>query len=102
MGLTAGQIAQGATTYAKYCAGCHGFGSVSGQVTPDLRRSLAIQNASAFRSILLEGLLIQNGMPSFTGVLQAKDAEQLRAYLALEAAYLRKTQDPSSAAGKTP
>lgn len=96
---SAAQIAAGATSFAKYCAGCHGFGAVSGQVTPDLRRSGAIQDGRAFRSILLDGLLIQNGMPSFAGVLDDERAENLRAFLAAEAAYLRRTDGTARAAG---
>jgi PQQ-dependent dehydrogenase (methanol/ethanol family) len=84
------QIADGATDFARYCAGCHGFGAVSGQVTPDLRRSPAIQQRTTFQAILLNGLLIQNGMPSFEGVLDEDQAEHLRAFLAAEAEYLRR------------
>ncbi|MEY2926247.1 MAG: Quinohemoprotein alcohol dehydrogenase precursor [Pseudomonadota bacterium] len=80
-------IASGAKSYASYCAGCHGFGAISGQVTPDLRRSGAIQNREGFRAVVQDGALISAGMPRFGGSISAGDVEDIRAFLASEARF---------------
>jgi len=81
--------------FGAYCAGCHGFGAVSGQVTPDLRRSGYIQDADAFRQIVGQGALVEQGMPSFGKALSAHDIEELRAFLAGEARFLRGARAPA-------
>jgi quinohemoprotein ethanol dehydrogenase len=82
--------AAGGKSYAQYCAGCHGFGAISGQVTPDLRRSAAIQDREMFRAIVVDGVLLANGMPRFGGVVDKDEAEAIRAYIADEARFIRK------------
>jgi quinohemoprotein ethanol dehydrogenase len=87
---SASTITAGGKSYAQYCAGCHGFAAISGQVTPDLRRSDAIQDRETFRAIVLDGALLANGMPRFGGVVDKDEAETIRAYLADEARFIRK------------
>jgi quinohemoprotein ethanol dehydrogenase len=82
-------IASGGRSYAQYCAGCHGFGVISGQVTPDLRRSAAIQDRETFRMIVQDGALLANGMPRFGDVFDKDEAEAIRAYIADEARFIR-------------
>ena len=79
----------GATLFGTYCAGCHGFGAISGHVTPDLRRSGFLQSAEAFRQVVQDGLLEARGMPRFGEALTAADLEHLRAWLADEARFER-------------
>jgi PQQ-dependent dehydrogenase (methanol/ethanol family) len=81
-------IAHGAQQFGAYCAGCHGFGAISGFVTPDLRRSAQIQSAAAFRSIVQDGALLANGMPKFGTVVSTQDLESIRAFLAGEARFI--------------
>jgi quinohemoprotein ethanol dehydrogenase len=82
-------IAAGAKSYANYCAGCHGFGAISGQVTPDLRRSAALQDGETFRMIVQDGALRANGMPGFGAVIDKQEVEAIRAYVADEARFIR-------------
>lgn len=82
-------IAEGAKSYANYCAGCHGFGAISGQVTPDLRRSATLQDREMFRAIVQEGLLLGNGMPRFGAALDKTEVEAIRAFVASEARFIR-------------
>ncbi len=74
-------IQAGASTYARYCSGCHGDTAVSGGVLPDLRHSVAITNQDIWEKIILEGALTQNGMVSFAKELSPQDSEAIRAYV---------------------
>jgi PQQ-dependent dehydrogenase (methanol/ethanol family) len=87
-----------AARYGAYCAGCHGFGAVSGQVTPDLRRTAYIQTREAFYAVVGEGLLAERGMPRFGDQLDGDQIEELRAFIAREARFLRGEIEASSAA----
>jgi quinohemoprotein ethanol dehydrogenase len=88
------QIDRGARKYATFCAACHGFGAISGQVTPDLRRSSALSN---FHGIVKGGALLQNGMPKFGDELPDTDVEAIRAFIIDEARFI---QDTDSGATK--
>jgi mono/diheme cytochrome c family protein len=81
-------LARGADQFAAYCAGCHGFGAISGFVTPDLRRSGYIQSREAFRSVVHDGALKDHGMPRFGDYISADDLETIRAFVASEAHYI--------------
>jgi mono/diheme cytochrome c family protein len=75
-------VARGEEVYFRNCSLCHGVsGEVRGGLFPDLRRSFATGTAEAFRAVVLEGALEQNGMRSFSEVLTAEDAEAARAYI---------------------
>jgi len=87
---------RGAEQFGAYCAGCHGFGAISGFVTPDLRRSAYIQSAAAFRSVVEDGLLREKGMPRFGAVISAGDLEDIRAFLASEARFIYGVERGSS------
>jgi PQQ-dependent dehydrogenase (methanol/ethanol family) len=86
--LSPERVAQGANMFGNYCAGCHGFSAISGFVTPDLRRSAAIQDAATFRSIVRDGALLGNGMPGFGKRLSVENVENIRAFVASEARYI--------------
>jgi quinohemoprotein ethanol dehydrogenase len=83
------QIDRGARKYATFCAACHGFGAISGQVTPDLRRSSALLN---FQAIVKGGALVQGGMPKFGDELPDADVEAIRAFIIDEARFIQNTQ----------
>ncbi|MEY4375682.1 MAG: Quinohemoprotein alcohol dehydrogenase precursor [Pseudomonadota bacterium] len=85
----AATLKAGAKLFGIYCAGCHGFGAISGHVTPDLRRSGVLQSAEAFREVVKAGLLEKQGMPRFGDALTAEQVEQIRAWLADEARFVR-------------
>lgn len=82
-------LKDGARLFGTYCAGCHGFGAISGHVTPDLRRSGVLQSAEAFQQVVSEGLLEARGMPRFGGALSPEQLEKIRAWLADEARFER-------------
>lgn len=76
--LTAAQIEQGRTLYSM-CAGCH---SVTGgtPMLPNLGRVKEI-GKDAFRAILMDGALEQNGMPNFSERLKPEDLDPLYDYI---------------------
>ena len=75
------QLAHGAQLYDRFCGTCHGGDAHSHGMFPDLRYSGALQNATAFKTIVLDGALKQNGMVSFQSALSPADAEDVRAYI---------------------
>lgn len=81
-------VAAGARSYAVFCAGCHGFGAVSGGVTPDLRRSVISARFAAFRAVVKDGALVDAGMPRFGAELSDDDLRNIQAFLADEATFM--------------
>ncbi|GAB5412900.1 MAG: quinoprotein ethanol dehydrogenase [Congregibacter sp.] len=79
------QVLAGARQYNRHCAVCHGISAVGPYTSPpDLRYS----NASVYdlyEEIVLDGLLENNGMVSFAGVIGAEDVSNIRAYVASQA-----------------
>jgi quinohemoprotein ethanol dehydrogenase len=72
----------GSARFHTYCTVCHGNSAVSaGGVVPDLRWSKALGNAEAWKKIVIDGSLENNGMVSFQKVLTPADAEAVRAYV---------------------
>jgi alcohol dehydrogenase (cytochrome c)/quinohemoprotein ethanol dehydrogenase len=78
---TAAQVAHGAQVYGRYCSVCHGDAAIAGALNPDLRRSAALNSADAVRSVVIDGVLHQNGMVSFKAALTPADAEAVRQYV---------------------
>jgi PQQ-dependent dehydrogenase (methanol/ethanol family) len=74
-------VAHGAELFSNNCSLCHGQGGAARSTFPDLRRSGALTDQALFDTIVLEGVLAQNGMASFTGRLSSSDTEAVRAYL---------------------
>lgn len=62
------------------CSLCHGKDAVAGGTAPDLRESALALDANAFRSVVRDGALWQNGMPGFASLTDA-ELRQLRAYI---------------------
>ncbi len=78
-GVTGATLAQGrALFFNSGCAMCHANQHRS--ITPDLRRMQPGTHA-AFRSIVLEGVLVPNGMPRWDDRLSAADTDAIHAYL---------------------
>lgn len=93
-----GDAVKGATTFGDHCFVCHGMGANS-RYTKDLRRSLIIQSADAFRSVVIDGAFQETGMVSFAKWVSPQSAEDIRAYLLAQARKL--PQKPAkTAAGK--
>ncbi len=71
-----------------WCVGCHGPAAIGGGTIPDLRR-LAPARYQQLHEIVLEGALVELGMPSFQEWLDADDVVAIRAYLLARRAELR-------------
>ncbi len=92
---TSEQIAQGKYLFARFCGACHGDAAVGGTINPDLRRTAALENADLWRQIVIEGLLKDNGMVSFSAELNPQQADAIRHYV-----IARANEDRRLAAGK--
>lgn len=77
-GVTAATIAKGQGLFFGNCVLCHSNQHRS--ITPDLRR-MQSGTHSAFREIVLDGLLVPNGMPRWNDRLSAADVDAIHAYL---------------------
>ena len=82
---SASTVGAGAAAYGAYCGNCHGAGATSLGILPDLRYSSALQSADTWRSIVLDGILQEDGMASFSPVLDAKAADAIRAFVIAQA-----------------
>jgi len=74
----AATIARGEALFSQTCSLCHSNQTRS--LAPDLRR-MTPAVYEAFDSIVLEGLLLPNGMPRWDDVLTPEDTRAIRAYL---------------------
>lgn len=81
----AATIAEGDRQYALRCAVCHGYRAVSTGNQPDLRYSPFIADPDNWRSVVLDGLLANAGMVSFSKVLDHDQTEAIRQYLIAKA-----------------
>jgi mono/diheme cytochrome c family protein len=78
--FTDAQVAEGRKGYFTYCTICH-----AGPVNPNLMRSPVATDKAAWRSVVLDGALSENGMISFAPYLSAEQVEAVRAYVLGEA-----------------
>ncbi len=74
------RIEAGRRVYTRFCGHCHGPHAISGGVVPDLRRS-APAVYEILPTLVLEGSLLDRGMPSFAGLLDAEQLAEVRQYL---------------------
>lgn len=58
-------VEKGSWLFKESCMMCHGAGAVSGGYAPDLRASPIPLVAEAFKDVVVNGKLRQNGMPEF-------------------------------------
>jgi quinohemoprotein ethanol dehydrogenase len=75
---TEAQIAAGAQLFVKTCAVCHGQNAVGG--IKDLRHMTPDAHAE-FNAIVLDGLYLEKGMPSFADILTPERVEAIHHYL---------------------
>jgi len=78
-------IDEGRLLYTAYCYRCHGAGAMASGVIPDIRRSAAVSDAKLWRAILVDGVLSENGMVSFSPWLSDKEIENIRGYISRKA-----------------
>jgi alcohol dehydrogenase (cytochrome c)/quinohemoprotein ethanol dehydrogenase len=98
---TDAQLARGQELYTQNCTICHEGGRGMGGF-PDLRYTPMLQGAAAFKAIVIDGALSENGMVSFGKVLKAEDAEAIRAHLTRVANDLKKNPPPAFGGGRGP
>ncbi|MEO6368012.1 MAG: c-type cytochrome, partial [Steroidobacteraceae bacterium] len=78
-------VEQGKDLYLNRCARCHGLATRSPNIIPDLRRSPALADAAAWKSIVDDGALAATGMIAWKQFLPDGGSEAIRAYVAGEA-----------------
>jgi alcohol dehydrogenase (cytochrome c)/quinohemoprotein ethanol dehydrogenase len=75
-------LTKGEAQYNEHCASCHGNNTARvASLFPDLRYAGALWAPDGFKSIVIDGVLQDNGMVSFQKVLTPADAEAIRAYV---------------------
>ena len=74
-------VAQGGALYGRFCGVCHGDAAVSGALNPDLRYSAALETPDAWRTIVIDGALRENGMVSWRQVMNPEQADSIRQYV---------------------
>lgn len=74
--FSAAQIAEGQLHFDTFCAICH-----NGPTNPDLARTPHMRSAEAWRAIVIDGALEDNGMASFRDYLSVEESESVRAYV---------------------
>jgi alcohol dehydrogenase (cytochrome c)/quinohemoprotein ethanol dehydrogenase len=97
---TKAQIAHGEEVYGRFCGTCHGNDGFSRGMFPDLRYAGALNSAAAFKGIVIDGALTQNGMVSFAKALKPEEPEAIRAYLVSKA--IEAKNAPPTGAGVAP
>jgi len=93
------RIAEGQALYAQHCFRCHGMGTKSGGLLPDLRFSSRDTHAR-WNDIVLGGIRADRGMASFADVLGPEGAEAIQAYVIAQA-YRQPTRLEGAAAWLT-
>ena len=81
---SAERIAEGQALYSQHCFRCHGMGTKSGGVLPDLRHASSDTHAR-WNDIVLGGIRADRGMASFADVIGPKGAEAIQAYVITQA-----------------
>ncbi len=76
---TAADIKAGEGLFAVNCSHCHT--NLPRAPLPDLRRSVIVHDAPAFRAVVKDGRLQARGMPRWDDLLDDTSMEQIRAYL---------------------
>jgi len=74
-------VTRGFKIYDRYCAVCHGSGSIGGGVVSDLRYSALLTAPDIWKKVVIDGALSERGMVAFGAELSAKDAEAIRQYV---------------------
>jgi quinohemoprotein ethanol dehydrogenase len=96
-GVTPQMIAMGSGLFTENCSICHS--NQPRAPLPDLRR-MAKGTHAMFDRIVLEGLLLPNGMPRWDDALTAEQTKAIHAFLIDEQGKLRKRELALKAAGQ--
>jgi PQQ-dependent dehydrogenase (methanol/ethanol family) len=81
---SADEVERGRVLYHQWCMFCHGIGTKSGGLVPDLR--FAKRDVFArWQDIVIAGVRADRGMPSFADALSREDSEAIRAYVTTQA-----------------
>ena len=75
------QIASGKALFGRYCYVCHGDSAIGNGFTPDLRISSVLADRAAWKSIVGDGALKDNGMVGFSSQISADQVEAVRHYV---------------------
>ncbi len=78
------RIARGQVLYSEHCFRCHGIGTKSGGLLPDLRFSSRDTHAH-WQDIVLGGVRADRGMASFADMLTPADADAIQAFVIAQA-----------------
>lgn len=89
-------VAAGEVLYYEHCGRCHGNATRSLNIIPDLRRAPALTNAELWRTVVIDGPLADRGMVSFSGFLDAAQAESIRAYVARQSVLLAREESAAA------
>ncbi len=76
-------VKKGNFAYHRWCAFCHGIGAVGGGVLPDLRTS-DLFFSDALPEIVLQGTLLERGMPNLGQWVTREDLASIRTYIAAQ------------------
>jgi quinohemoprotein ethanol dehydrogenase len=79
------QVAAGKILFNQNCSGCHGGDAKGNNLIPDLRYSAFTANEDAFRSVVIDGSLVEKGMISFAARVNEEEAESIRAFVVSQA-----------------
>ncbi|MAA54989.1 MAG: PQQ-dependent dehydrogenase, methanol/ethanol family, partial [Porticoccaceae bacterium] len=83
--LSAEEIENGRILYAANCAACHGTGTLSSGVLPDLKRSIAVTESELWEAIVMDGIYHERGMVSFAAAITTDESKMIRGYVGSEA-----------------
>ncbi len=78
--LDPARVREGTRLFHQWCAACHGPLAIGGGSLPDLRRSRP-EIYEALARIVLDGALLEKGMPAFGQWLGPEQVASIRAYL---------------------
>ncbi len=73
-------VARGGVLFRKYCAVCHVVGREGGGIAPNLAYS-AMPGTDAFKAVVLDGMLLPNGMPQYDQRLNENDLDDLQSFI---------------------
>ena len=88
-------LAAGEKHYTEHCASCHQFSARVSSLFPDIRYAAALNSEALFKSIVIDGILQNNGMVSFAKMLKPAEAEAIRAYVVSQANVLKSNPPPA-------
>jgi quinohemoprotein ethanol dehydrogenase len=78
-------LAMGKRVYVNSCLVCHGSQAYSSGLIPNLRYSAITNSQQAWKSVVVEGALADEGMPNFGKIIDDETAEAIMAFVISEA-----------------